>query len=92
MFTLAVAATAGRVLVDGAGLRSLVAAVLDVPAASVDADTGPASEGNWTSLRHLQIVTAVQREYGVSLTPRQIRSVRCVGDLQDIIAGAGARR
>ncbi len=67
-------------------LLQLVADVLDVPVAEVHPGTGPATAAQWVSLRHLQIVAAVEDAYGVSLTPREIRGIRSVGDLSALLA------
>ena len=66
-------------------IQSIVAEVLELPPSQVDERTGPATEGRWTSLRHLQIINRVRRELAVSLTPREIRSVRTVGDLRRLV-------
>jgi acyl carrier protein len=66
-------------------LLQLVADVLDLPVAEIHRDTGPATAGEWVSLRHLQIVAAVEDTYGVSLTPREIRGIRSVGDLSELL-------
>lgn len=69
-----------------ASITSIVATVLGIPETAVDSETGPATEGEWTSLRHLQIANDVQREYAITLTGREIRSVRSVSDLHELVA------
>ncbi|MGH3157302.1 MAG: acyl carrier protein [Streptosporangiaceae bacterium] len=66
-------------------IPSIVASVLGIAESEVSGRTGPATEGGWTSLRHLEIITTVQREYAIRLTPREIRSVRSVAALQELI-------
>jgi acyl carrier protein len=68
-----------------ASIVSIVASVLGIEEAEVTDHTGPATEGRWTSLRHLQIVSCVQREYAIRLTPRQIRSARSVAVLRRLV-------
>ncbi|MEW2445424.1 acyl carrier protein [Micromonospora marina] len=70
-------------------LVRLVADVLELPVDQVDAQTGPATTAAWVSLRHLQIVAAVEDAYRISLTPREIRTVRSVADLRALLAGRG---
>ncbi|OON71550.1 acyl carrier protein [Streptomyces tsukubensis] len=70
-------------------LEELVADVLGVPVAEVDEETGPATAGQWTSLRHVRIIAAAGREYGLRLTPRQARSCRSVGDLRAVLRTEG---
>lgn len=67
-------------------LVELVAEVLELPAAEIGQDTGPATTGQWVSLRHLRIVAAVEDTYGVSFTPREIRGIRSVADLRALLA------
>jgi len=65
------------------------ASVLEVPAEQITDELGPATCGGWTSLRHVQLVGEAQRRYGVRLTPRQVRSVRCIGDLREVLVSYG---
>jgi len=67
-----------------------VAAILEIPPGEVTDDLGPATHGGWTSLRHVQLVSAAQRRYDVRLSAREIRSVRCVGDLRISLRHKGA--
>jgi acyl carrier protein len=70
-------------------VEDLVAEVLGVPSASVTDDLGPRTEGSWTSLRHVQLVSAARRTFGVTLAPREIRSIRSVGDLRALLRTRG---
>ena len=70
-------------------LETIVARVLDIPPDTVTDELGPAVAAGWTSLRHVQLVSAVQKEYGVKLSPRAIRSIRTVRDLRDALAAQG---
>lgn len=72
-------------------IPSIVASVLGIPEAEVNDRTGPATEGGWTSLRHLEIMTAIKREYTIILTPREIRSVRSVAALQKLVNDRAAQ-
>jgi acyl carrier protein len=69
----------------GASIISIVASVLEIPEPEVTDHTGPATESRWTSLRHIQIMSRVQREYAIKLTPRQIRSARSVAVLRRLV-------
>jgi acyl carrier protein len=70
-------------------LEAIVARVLDVPPDSVTDEFGPAVTAAWTSLRHVQLVSTVQKEYGVKLLPREARSIRTVRDLRDVLTAHG---
>jgi acyl carrier protein len=68
-------------------LVQLVAEVLEMPVAEVGPETGPATAGQWVSLRHLRIIAAVEDAYGVSFTPREIRGIRSLADLREFLRG-----
>ncbi len=70
-------------------LVRLVADVLALPVDEVDGQTGPATTAAWVSLRHLQIVAAVEDAYGIAITPREIRAVRSVAGLRELLARRG---
>jgi acyl carrier protein len=70
-------------------LLRLVADVLEVPVTEIGPDTGPATAGQWVSLRHLQIVARVEEAYDVSITPREIRRIKSVEDLRDVLRRRG---
>jgi len=68
---------------------SLAAEVLEITPDELADDLGPASFGQWTSLKHLQLVAAVERAYGICLSPREIRSFHTLGELARLIASKG---
>jgi acyl carrier protein len=70
-------------------LSDLVGAVLDLPADQVGDEMSRGTVGTWTSLRHLQLVAAVEDAFGVSLTPREIRRISSVGDLREALRARG---
>jgi MFS family permease/acyl carrier protein len=71
-------------------LADVLAEVLETdPDEVVDAAT-PATLRNWTSLRHIQLVVALEAAYRVSFSYDEIRSFRSVGDIRRTLAGKGA--
>jgi acyl carrier protein len=70
-------------------LLAVVGQILEIPLDRVTDDVGPATSGQWTSLKHIQLVAAVEDAYDVRLTPREIRSIRTVGQLRGILASKG---
>ncbi|WP_315093407.1 acyl carrier protein [uncultured Cellulomonas sp.] len=68
-----------------ATLEQVVAQVLGADGAEVRGSTGPSTDARWTSLKHLQVVAAVNRAFGVQLSPRQVRAVRSVDDLRLVV-------
>lgn len=39
----------------------------------------------WDSLSHINLVLAVEKEFGISLTTRDVRSMKNVGDLMQLV-------
>ncbi|MEU8197144.1 acyl carrier protein [Microbispora amethystogenes] len=70
-------------------LITLVAGILDMPAETVDENTGTATAAEWSSLRHVQIIGTVERAYGVRLSAREARACRSVGALRDTLRTRG---
>ncbi|ATE55010.1 MULTISPECIES: acyl carrier protein [Actinosynnema] len=70
-------------------LVPLVAGILGVAESDVDDTTGAATTAHWTSLRHVQIVVAVQDAYGVRIAAREARRCRSVGALRAVLAEKG---
>jgi acyl carrier protein len=55
-----------------ARLRRLVADVFDLDAAAVTAATSVDTVPGWDSLKHLNLVIALESEFGVSFAPEEI--------------------
>jgi acyl carrier protein len=67
-------------------LQTLIAEMLDLPEQAVTSDTVRADTESWDSLNHLQLVTAIESEFGVKFTMDEIAAVNTAGDLQQIIS------
>jgi acyl carrier protein len=72
-----------------ASFTQLVAGVLGMPAEEVTDDTGPATHVSWSSIKHLQLIIAVEANYRLSFSRDEIRSVRSVGDLRRSLVSRG---
>lgn len=70
-------------------LTGVLADVFDVDPVDLVDEAGPAAIGTWTSLRHLQLVVALEEVYGVSFSPAEIRSFKSVGDVRLVLTARG---
>jgi acyl carrier protein len=68
----------------------IVAGVLEVGPAEVVGTAGPATLLTWTSLRHLELVVTLEQAYGVSFTYQDIRNLRSIGQVRDVLRAKGA--
>ena len=41
---------------------------------------------DWDSLEHIRLIAAVEREFGVKFTMKEVSSMKNVGEMMDIIA------
>jgi acyl carrier protein len=68
----------------------ILADVLEVDADLVTDTAGPDTLPAWTSLRHLQVVVTLEETYQVSFSYQEVRNLRTVGQLRDILRTKGA--
>ena len=66
-------------------IRGLAADVLDVNGTSLSPASGPDSVESWDSVQHLNLVLAMESEFGVSVPPEDIDKLRTVGDIIDAV-------
>ena len=71
-------------------LRDILADILEIPREQVTPDLSAGTIDNWDSFRHLQIVLAVEGEYGVQLDPQRIPELTSVSLLQAELEKKGA--
>jgi len=56
-------------------LKTVVADILGIAAEEVTDDLSPATNGSWDSLNHMNIITAVEKEFGIAMTMSDIQSI-----------------
>jgi acyl carrier protein len=70
-------------------LATIVSDILGIPLNEVNDDVRPATVGSWTSLRHVQLMAAVEETYGIKLAARELRTARSVGKLRELLQNKG---
>jgi acyl carrier protein len=70
-------------------LEELFSAVLDVDATSISDGSGRDTLANWTSLAHIDLVTALEERYSVAFSTREIRELRSVGETRRLLLDKG---
>lgn len=63
--------------------------VFDDEDITVDRDTTADDIEDWDSLEHIRLIAAVEREFGVKFTMKEVSSMKNVGEMMDIIAERG---
>jgi acyl carrier protein len=66
---------------DRERLYGTIAGVLGISAGALSEESGPETTTNWNSLNHLNVILALESEFGVSFTAAetlQLRSMRAI--------------
>ena len=62
--------------------------VFDDDSITVNAETTADDIEDWDSLEHINLVSAVEREFGVKFTMAQVVGMKNVGEMVDVILAA----
>lgn len=62
--------------------------VFDDDTITVNASTTAADIDDWDSLTHIQLIAAVEDEFGVKFSMKQVSSMKNVGEMAQILADA----
>ncbi len=62
-------------MLDEAKLKSVIAAVLGVPVASIGPDSSQDTIEAWDSLKHMNLVLALEQEFGVSVPDEEAAEI-----------------
>ena len=65
--------------------RVLVSEVLQVPLPDVTPDSSPDSIETWDSLQHLNLVLALEQEFGIQFTPEEMEELLSVQLIADLV-------
>jgi acyl carrier protein len=67
-------------------VRRLVADVFQLPVEEIRADSSPDSIEAWDSLHHLDLVLALEQEFGTQFTPEEIEQLLSVELIAALLA------
>jgi acyl carrier protein len=70
-------------------LRDILADTLEISPEEVTPELNTEAVEAWDSFRHLQLMLAVEGEYGVQFDPRQIPELTSVRKIQDALESKG---
>ena len=72
-------------------LYQIVANVLKVEAETLTPESNAANTRNWDSLRHIEVIFAVESAYHVRFSMPEITSLRNLGDIRRLLVAKGAK-
>lgn len=62
-------------------VKELFCEVVEIAPSDLSANTSRTNTENWSSLTHINLITAIEEVFGVSFTMREIQSLNTFGDL-----------
>ncbi len=70
-------------------VAQVFAEVLQIPAAGITDDTSPDNTSQWDSMSAINLVLALEDEFGVKLSTREIVAMRSVGIVKKVLRAKG---
>ena len=70
-------------------IAAVIAETFEVDAATVNAQSAPATIPNWDSLGHLNLVTALEKAFGIAFTMDEILAMSDAGAILKMLSGRG---
>jgi acyl carrier protein len=58
----------------------------DVLSAEVDANSSPETVESWDSVQHLNLILAIEEEYGFQFSPEEMDGAKTVGAIAGVVA------
>jgi acyl carrier protein len=66
-------------------VRGIAADVLQLDPASVTPDSSPQSVETWDSVQHLNLVLALEEQFGIQFEPEEMDSMKNIGAIADLV-------
>ena len=73
-------------------LKTTIAAVLGIDANALGEDASPETIANWDSVKQVDIILAVEDEFGVRFKDDEITALSSYARIRDTLAGMGIGR
>lgn len=70
-------------------LFNTVAGVLNIAADTLNNESNGQNTKNWDSLRHIELMLAVETAFGVTFTMSEMISMQNLGDMRALLVGKG---
>jgi len=70
-------------------LEKVFSKVLGIGEGELVDNASPRNVAKWDSLRHVQLVMAMERSFGISFSNAEIVSLTSVGAIKDVLRGKG---
>lgn len=69
--------------------RSIISAILQVPESQVNDDLTPDRVDTWDSLNHINLIGALEQEFGITLATENLEKTQSIPILRSLLAQHG---
>ncbi len=66
-------------------VAAILSDVLDIPTEAITRETSPDTTDSWDSIRHLNVVMAIEEEFSIVLTPEEQIEMLSAGLIADLL-------
>lgn len=70
-------------------LEEVVSKVLRLPVTQITDGSSQSTLGSWTSFRHIQLITALEKAYGVRFETTEVLAATSIPELRRVLAAKG---
>lgn len=70
-------------------LEEIISQVLDIDAQRLTDDSNPVTIPQWNSLKHIELIVAIETAYNIRFARPEIASLRSVGDIRALLSRKG---
>jgi acyl carrier protein len=67
-------------------VREIASDVLQVDGDAITPDSSPENVASWDSVQHLNLVLALEDEYGLQFLPEEMDQMKTVGEIAQLVA------
>ena len=71
-------------------VSEIVSDVLQVDGDAITPDSSPENVASWDSVQHLNLVLALEDEYGLQFLPEEMDQMKTVGEIAQLVAAKRA--
>jgi acyl carrier protein len=71
-------------------VRGIAADVLQMNPASLNAESSPQTVESWDSVQHLNLVLALEEQFGVQFEPDEMDGMKSIGAIARLLSGKAA--
>ena len=72
-------------------VQAISADVFQVPVAKITADSSPQTVETWDSLQHLNLVLALEQQFGIQFEPEEMEQMKTLGAVADLVKAKTAK-